>query len=192
MTDRTRRGFLIGTASAAGAAALPFLLPAAAAARPRPPLALPPGDRMLGFVNLHTNEAERVTYFRDGQYLPQGLAAMNRALRDWRTDDVTRMDPEALDILWALSHKLGRAGQPFGLISAYRSPRTNATLHAMGRGVAKRSYHMRGMAIDVRLDGVEPVAVARAAQGLHAGGVGLYRRSGFVHVDTGPVRRWGF
>jgi uncharacterized protein YcbK (DUF882 family) len=188
MTHIPRRNFLLGTALTAGAAALPSL----AAARVAPPLQLPPGDRTLAFRNLHTNELSRVTYFRDGRYLPDALRKLNVALRDWRTDEVTEIDPGALDILWRLATMFDRDGEVFGLISAYRSPKTNAMLRAQGRGVAKRSYHTRGQAIDVRLRDIEPVTLAKAAFGLKAGGVGVYRRSGFVHVDTGPVRRWNF
>ena len=46
------------------------------------------------------------------------------------------------------------------------------------------------MAVDVRLDGYAVRALRRAALALGRGGVGDYPRSGFVHLDTGRVRRW--
>ena len=77
------------------------------------------------------------------------------------------------------------------MISGYRCPATNTTLrNTRGGGVARRSLHMDGKAIDVRLPGVPLADLRDAALSLGMGGVGFYPREQFVHVDTGPVRRW--
>ncbi len=86
---------------------------------------------------------------------------------------------------------LGHKGQ-VRIISGYRSPETNQALRKTGGGVAKKSYHMKGgEAIDFNLEGGVPLSKIRnAAHELRLGGVGYYPKSGFVHIDTGPVRRW--
>ena len=79
---------------------------------------------------------------------------------------------------------------PFEIISAYRSPSTNAMLRAHSDGVAKNSYHLKAMAIDIRLKDVPLDRLHAAAVSMKDGGVGIYHQSDFVHVDVGPVRYW--
>jgi len=110
-------------------------------------------------------------------------------MRDFRTGDTIGMDVGLMDILYRLRTALD-SSQPFEIISAYRSPKTNAYLAARSSGVAKHSYHTKGMAIDIRLPGRQLRDVRRAALDLRLGGVGYYPRSNFVHVDTGRVRFW--
>ena len=163
-----------------------------ALARPSLALAAPglPATRELAFRSLHTGEELRAAYVRDGALDAEGLRHIHHILRDWRTGDMTEMDRGLLDLLYALRQSLD-SDAPFEVISAYRSPKTNAKLAAGSGGVAKRSLHMRGMAIDVRLQGRRLSDLHRAALALKGGGVGLYSKSGFIHVDTGRVRRWG-
>src|SRR5690606_1368522 len=137
-----------------------------------------------------TGERCKVTYFENGSYLPDALEEINHLLRDFRTDEVAAMDPKLLDLLYTLRGKLD-TNRPFEIISAYRSPHTNDALREQGRGVAKNSYHVKGQAIDIRIDNRSIRQVRNAALALGKGGVGYYRRSNFVHVDTGPVRKWG-
>jgi uncharacterized protein YcbK (DUF882 family) len=101
------------------------------------------------------------------------------------------MDPQLFDLLYALRRRVD-SQQPFNLISGYRSPSTNATLAAKSNGgVAKRSLHMQGRATDIALPDRDLKALHKTALALKAGGVGLYSKSGFLHVDTGRVRQWG-
>jgi uncharacterized protein YcbK (DUF882 family) len=147
------------------------------------------GARRLSFYSLHTQEALSTVFWEGGRLVPGALAEIDWHLRDFRTDEVHAIDPGLLDLL----HRLGGAMQydgPIHVISGYRSPRTNAMLAAQSGGVAKNSYHLHGMAIDLRLPGRSLRAVQQAALDLAQGGVGFYPRSDFVHVDTGPVRRW--
>jgi uncharacterized protein YcbK (DUF882 family) len=174
-----RRRF-VGLAAAGCVLALPFGRSAAAA---------PSGARRLSFYSLHTHESLEAVFWQDGCLLPAALAEIDWHLRDFRTGDVHRIDPDLLDLL----HRLGRAldyDGPIHVISGYRSPETNAMLAAQSGGVAKNSYHVRGMAIDIRLPGRALREVQHAALDLAQGGVGFYPRSDFVHVDTGPVRSW--
>jgi uncharacterized protein YcbK (DUF882 family) len=101
--------------------------------------------RNLGLKNLHTGEVLDVTYWAEGAYRPDACRALNTMLRDWRTGDVINMDPKLFDLLHTLRHKMN-SDAPFDLISGYRSPETNAQLRKNSNGVAKKSYHMRGMA----------------------------------------------
>ena len=178
----TRRQFV---ARVAGAAALTLASSSVAWGRS----SLPP-VRALAFRSLHTGEELRATYMRGGAVDPGAVGDINMILRDWRTGEAAQMDLKLLDLLYALRGKLD-SDAPFEVISAYRSPATNSRLSKASNGVAKRSLHMRGMAIDVHLPGRRLKDLHRAAVALKAGGVGLYSRSGFVHVDTGRVRYWG-
>ncbi len=145
-------------------------------------------DRVVSLLNTHTCESLTRTYWSQGAYIPEVLLEINHVLRDFRSDEETFIDPRLLDILTVLRARTG-CRQPFEVISAYRSPETNAMLRGNGRGVAKNSFHIAGKAVDIRIPGVSNRALARLARSLQTGGVGAYRR--FVHIDTGPVRSWG-
>ncbi len=147
------------------------------------------GERALRFDNLHTGEKLKAVYWRNGKYLRDGLEDINRILRDFRTDQIKPIDRNLLDLLHALNKTL-ETDKPYEVISGYRSPKTNEMLRAKSSRVARNSYHMRGMAIDLRVPGRELIQVRRAALKLQNGGVGYYPSSNFVHVDVGPVRAW--
>lgn len=159
------------------------------------PLALPwparasaAAPRSLSFYHTHTDERLRVVYYEAGRYVPESLAALNHLLRDFRTGDVTGIDARLFDTLHALNAAVGDG--TFEIISGYRSPRTNAMLRKASDGVATRSLHLQGRAIDVRLSGRDTRRLREAALALAHGGVGYYAASDFVHLDTGRVRRW--
>ena len=175
-----RRRFLRAALGATTALALPPPLAASVRAAP---------ERTLAFKNLHTGEALRATFWAEGDYVGDELQAVNRVLRDHRTGDVHPMDPQLLDVLYRLQQSVAVSG-PFHIISGYRSPATNRKLSANSSGVAKKSLHMQGRAIDIRLPGCELRQLREAALALRAGGVGFYPKSDFIHVDTGRVRRW--
>jgi uncharacterized protein YcbK (DUF882 family) len=147
------------------------------------------GPRSLSLYNLHTGETLRATYFEDGAYLPDALEAMNHLLRDFRTGDVHPIAPGLLDLVTTLRQQV-EAEQTVHVISGYRSPKTNEALHERSHGVATHSLHMQGMAMDIRVPGVQLAHLRDAALGLGRGGVGYYPDSDFVHVDIGRVRRW--
>ena len=145
--------------------------------------------RSLSFDNLHTGEKAIIEYWSGGTYRPDGLAQANLILRDFRNGEIHPIDPRLLDLLHQLHVKL-ESGAPFQVISGYRSPATNAMLRETGHGTASKSYHMKGMAIDIRLADVELKHLHETALLMRAGGVGFYPGPDFVHVDVGPVRRW--
>lgn len=146
--------------------------------------------RTLGFFNTHTTEMLKATFWRDGAYDKGAIRDINQILRDHRTGEVYGMDLQLLDLLVDL-HRRSESQKPFEIISGYRSPKSNATLASASDGVAKKSLHMQGKAIDVRLRDVKLKTLRETAIGMQAGGVGYYPKSDFVHVDTGRVRQWG-
>ena len=176
-----RRVMAFGLGAAALAIASP--LRGALAALPQA------GARTLGLVSTHTNETVTATYWRDGVYDKGALKDISYLLRDFRTGDVAAMDPSLLDLLVELHRRAG-SRKPFHVISGYRSPKTNALLASASDGVAKRSLHMDGKAIDIRLHDVALSDLRQTALGMEAGGVGYYKKSDFIHVDTGRVRQW--
>lgn len=158
-------------------------LGAAAFSEPLPP------DRGLSLYNTHTGEWADVDYCHSGCLISPSLEKINHILRDHRTGETKDIDVRLLDLLHALSRKAG-AGRPYHVISGYRSPRTNALLRAKGSGVAERSLHLLGQAVDIRVPGVKLQDLYQAAVSLRGGGVGMYPESNFVHVDIGRVRTW--
>lgn len=147
-------------------------------------------ERSLSLLNTHTGERlKEVVYWEHGDYVLDALANLNHVLRDHRTNEVHPIDPMTLDLMAAISRKVG-AKHPFEIISGYRSPKTNNLLRGKSNGVAKNSYHMQGKAVDLRLPGVSLKTVRKAALDLRMGGVGYYPKSGFVHIDSGRVRSW--
>jgi uncharacterized protein YcbK (DUF882 family) len=130
-----------------------------------------------------------VTYWSDGAYRRDALNQLNRFLRDSQNNAQTEMDPLLFDVLWHTMQLTGFGGS-VEVLSAYRSPTTNAWLASVSRGVARDSQHMNGNAMDIRFVGVPVFKIRQAARSLQMGGVGFYPRSGFVHLDTGPIRYW--
>jgi uncharacterized protein YcbK (DUF882 family) len=147
------------------------------------------GAKRIALMNLHTDERVDVEYFHGGAYVPDALAAIEKVLRDFRTGDRHAMDPALMDYLVDVAGAVG-VGPSFSVISGYRSPQTNAQLRDRSTGVAQHSLHMEGRAIDVRIKGVDCASLAAHALDLKRGGVGYYRASDFVHLDTGPFRTW--
>jgi uncharacterized protein YcbK (DUF882 family) len=176
----TRRGFLRCMVGGIGALALaPDLLKAAVLR-----------ERYLLFYNPNTGETVRRVYWtpREG-YIRESIGEISRALRDHHNNQVKLFDANVLDQLYAMQLQLG-LGRPVHVISAYRSPSTNGVLCERSRGVARNSYHLQAMALDIRVPGNRAWDVCQAARSLGAGGVGYYPRANFVHIDSGPVRYW--
>jgi uncharacterized protein YcbK (DUF882 family) len=151
-------------------------------------------EKRIAFRNIHTNESVDARFFGAGGWDRQGLAELNHGLRDWRTNQSTKMDPQLMLLLAAIRDKLDVAPRTrIELISGYRSPHTNAALRAAGgvhTGVANKSQHMLGKATDIHMPGVALKSLHLAALSMKAGGVGYYPKDGFVHIDTGRVRTW--
>jgi uncharacterized protein YcbK (DUF882 family) len=163
--------------------------PAPAAPEPPPPALDLTSPRTLTLLNVNSSEQLTVTYWSDGAYKREALNKLNHFLRDSKTADQTEMDPLLFDVLWHTMQLTGYVGT-VEVLSAFRSPETNAWLASVSRGVARDSQHMNGNAMDIRFPGVPVFKIRQAARSLQMGGVGFYPRSGFVHLDTGPVRYW--
>lgn len=183
----SRRQFVGGLAAFAGLSVIPTQL---LAAIPKASVGIiKKPARFLAFDNLHTGETTKLIYWEKGRYIKGALSEINYILRDHRTNEVARIDKALLDQLFILHNKLGSRAA-FQVISGYRSPKSNAKMHEHSKGVAKKSMHVEGRAIDIRLQDADLLHVRNAALAMNAGGVGYYPQSQFVHVDTGKVRHW--
>ena len=168
--DANRRKLLALGGVALGAAILPT--PAfATLSTPRP--------RILTLNNLHTGESIKAEFFDGRGYIQEELAKLNHFFRDYRANKIKSIDQGLLG-----------TRKPVQLISGYRSIDTNNELRARSRGVAKKSYHTKGQAMDFHIEGIALSNIRKAALSMRAGGVGYYPRSNFVHIDTGPARHW--
>ncbi|MCC3304323.1 YcbK family protein [Sneathiella sp. HT1-7] len=179
---RVRRLFLRNGVAAVSAG---FFLPSIAQAATQ----FTEHEKKLSLSNLHTGERLQSVFWVEGKFVPESLREINYLLRDFRTDEVAKIDPKLLLLIHRLHHSVD-ASRSAQIISGYRSPKTNATLRQNSSNVAKKSYHMKGMAIDLRIGGVDLKYLQKAAKSLKGGGVGYYPKSQFLHIDTGPVRYW--
>lgn len=182
-TGLTRRA-LLGAFAATTVAAAPTFANAAGFLRGA-------GDiRRIKMYSGRTGERLDMIYWIEGEYISDAFKEINHFMRDWRTDDVVKMDLRTVDIM-AAAHNLMDINEPYMLLSGYRSPKTNAMLRSRSGGVAKNSLHMKGQAADLRLASRSVNQMAQAASACHGGGVGRYSGSNFVHMDCGVVRSWG-
>jgi len=156
---------------------------------PQKPIFEYEGDGQLEFFNTHTNELMEIDYKNeDGEYIEDGLDDVKYILRCRLTDEVIAFDLQLIELVDYIQDHFG--GKKIEIISGYRSPELNSALRSRGRGVASRSYHLSGKAVDIRIPGVSTREIRDYAISLKAGGVGYYSGPDFVHIDVGPVRRW--
>jgi uncharacterized protein YcbK (DUF882 family) len=148
-------------------------------------------DRTLKLYFGHTGERGEFTFKRNGRYDRSEIRRINHLLRDWRRNEDADMDPKLLDLIWSIYRETG-SREYIHVVSAYRSLATNDQLRRRSSGVAKRSQHTAGKALDFYIPGVPLANLRAAAMRFQGGGVGYYPSSGspFVHVDTGSVRSW--
>ncbi|PIE59670.1 MAG: Twin-arginine translocation pathway signal [Desulfobulbus propionicus] len=151
--------------------------------------ASPHTRRFLSFYHTHTGKRLNISYAYGKRYDALALEQIKHYLRDFRTGEEHGIDPRLLDILWNIQQDIGREGI-FEVISGYRSPATNRKLRQQSSGVARHSLHMQGRAIDVRFTGAPTKYLQQSAITMKCGGVGYYRHSDFVHLDTGHFRTW--
>ena len=177
----TRRRLIGGAAVATGVAFI----------RPAPAVSFAP--RSISLYNIHTGESLREVYWADGHYIREVVRDINWVLRDHHSDEVRPMNAGILDVLGRLRDRL-ECRDPMQIVCGYRSPETNHRMWLRGDGVASNSYHIHGMAVDMRCESRSLNHVYGAALSLadraHLGGVGYYPESDFVHVDCGPQRTW--
>jgi uncharacterized protein YcbK (DUF882 family) len=148
-------------------------------------------SRTISFRHLHTDERITVTFRIGDRYQRPALHKLNWFLRDFRTQEVTVIDPKLFDLVYDINTRLGNPEGRIEILSGYRSAETNAMLRRTSSGVARNSLHMTGQAMDIRLEYASTRRVCECAVALSRGGVGHYPRADFVHIDTGEVRRWG-
>lgn len=179
--NHSRRKWLSLGGIVLGAAVFPNQL-LAAVSTPKP--------RILRMRNINTGEYFNSEFYTEKGFSLGALRKLDWFMRDKRNDQVHRMDPRLFNKLYRIQSALGLRNAEIQIICGYRSAASNAAMHRRSRGVASNSYHVKGQAIDFRIDGVALSKVRQAAQDLNNGGVGFYPKSNFVHIDTGPVRDW--
>lgn len=147
--------------------------------------------RTLKIYFVHTGEHNEITFKRNGVYLPDGLKKLNYALRDWRRNEPTRMDPRLFDLIWEVYQRVGTSGY-INVVCGYRAAATNSMLRHRSKGVAEKSQHILGKAMDFFIPGVSLKKLRYTGLQMEIGGVGYYPTSGspFVHMDVGRVRHW--
>lgn len=177
------RGKMWDRLSKSGALTTPAILPLQHLASPAA------SGLSLHLYNIHTGEYLKSTYWEDGKFIPEALTELDHFLRDYRTNQVIPMDPQLMMLVHKISQTVD-ARHPVHVISGYRSPKTNAMLVSEGRGAAVKSMHIVGRAMDIFVPGRSLRELHQVALKQHAGGVGYYPKSNFVHVDTGRVRHW--
>ena len=183
-----RRSFLKSSVVLASALSVPAFSRAAEAAK-APALALP-DERTLRLYNTHTGETVSVVFRRGQEYVASALGSLKNLLRDHRKNESHEIDARLFDQLHGLA-LAAHCDPRFEIISGYRSAESNAKMSSRpGSGVAKKSLHMQGRALDVRLKNCPCSDLRDLALAAKQGGVGYYRRSDFVHIDTGAFRTW--
>jgi len=181
----TRRSFITRCATASLIGACTSLgFSQAARAKPRTSI-----TKTIRCFNIHTRETLTVAFYKDGEYDNVALHQLNTFLRDHRENKSTTMDIKLFEQLWQLQQSLGKNTE-FRVVSGYRTPKTNDDLRKKSNGVALKSYHMLGQAIDISVNNASTSKLHKLALAMNAGGVGYYPNSGFIHLDTGPVRHW--
>lgn len=163
--------------------------PAAPAPAPAPSVIpvvdLPSARPLATIVHSHTLEALPIT---ETEPTPARFSAL---FADRGFEQTTAMDPRLVELLRTLARK--HEGARFEIVSGFRSPKRNELMRKKGRHVASHSQHTLGNAIDFRIEGLSPGKLVAELIALKwPGGIGFYpgRRDRFVHVDTGPKRRW--
>jgi uncharacterized protein YcbK (DUF882 family) len=164
-------------------------LAAAAAFKPWSAGAVPaaPGRRRLDLVNAHTGERFNGPYRNDSGPIPEAMQELSHFLRDFRRNATIAIDIAVLDFLTSVLDTVGATKAT--ILSAYRTPETNAMLARTMFGVAEHSQHLYGRALDIYLPARLEDAM-QAARVMRRGGVGWYPNSHFIHLDSGPVRNW--
>ena len=147
------------------------------------------GERTLRLYNIHTGEQVNVPFCVEGQYLGEGVQALDLILRDHRSNQSCAMQYALYEKMYHLQ-QLFNTNKPLYVISGYRSPSSNASLHDLSHSVAENSLHMQGKAVDIRIPGVSHRDLHKAALAMGSGGVGYYPKDGFIHIDTGRTRQW--
>lgn len=145
---------------------------------------------IITLKHMHTLEQASFRIDASGQLSAQDIKRYNYFMRDHHDGQVGNMDPDLLMHLHAIQQVLECPSAHFEVLSAFRSPRTNRWLRQRSKAVARKSMHLQGQAVDIRLPGTRLSDLRQAAADLKAGGVGYYRKSQFVHFDTGAVRYW--
>jgi uncharacterized protein YcbK (DUF882 family) len=145
-----------------------------------------PGTRPAKLVNLHNFWTKEWLAIEEGSRPLQ--STVDRFLRDHFTNKPSAMEPRLIDMVVAAAASFH--SDVVEVVSGFRHPKYNLILRKKGHQVARDSQHTHGNAIDFTIPQVTVQALEAWARAQKLGGVGFYPESGFVHMDTGPLRTW--
>ncbi len=144
--------------------------------------------QIVNLYNIHTGEWLKKCHIpKDGKMNVQFKHHLDFLLRDFRTKEIYPIDPKLYSLLANILMKMD-VQKPIHIVSGYRSLKSNLFLRECSKGVAKKSFHTKGKALDFFIEGIAHKRIARIALDMKKGGVGRYRS--FIHIDTGPFRTW--
>tara|TARA_Y100000385_G_C12945261_1_gene573019 strand:- start:281 stop:997 length:717 start_codon:yes stop_codon:yes gene_type:complete len=150
----------------------------------------PKRDFELVLFNANTNE-EIVKKIKSSPFY-NGIdyKQLDYFFRDWRENTSVKMNRQVIDILLQICESALGVNEALTvqITSGYRTRKTNSYLRSLSKNVAKNSLHMYGQAIDFNIENIPYRALKRIAEEQAYGGLGVY--DNFIHVDSGPFRRW--
>ncbi|MER2520319.1 MAG: DUF882 domain-containing protein [Bdellovibrionales bacterium] len=151
----------------------------------------PTARRRIALSDKHGTEAVDLVYYRNGRYDPAAMRKINRLFRDKRANEEGDIDPELIDYLVDIRTRLNLPSSvTFEILDGYRTQETNEWMAQRNNNVALESHHMRGWAVDFRIQGVDGRAICEIAKTMQRGGVAYYPKDNHVHVDLGNIRTW--
>ncbi|MGE4399255.1 MAG: YcbK family protein [Campylobacterales bacterium] len=146
-------------------------------------------ERFIWLTRRDSGEQFKEVFFANGKYNYDAYKKFCWLMRDLRGDDeVASIDANLLNVAYKIQNTLLGLNirKPININSGYRSPKTNANTE----GAAKNSFHTKGKAIDISIEGLDASLVGHLGRIMANGGVGFYPMKNFIHLDTGDKRQW--
>ncbi len=143
----------------------------------------------MRLYNYHLDEFLEIEFKKNGKLDEAALAKINQLLRSRDNSEQIHINPKLLDWMDHLQDHFG--ADTIEIISGYRRKEFNESLLKSGHAVSPVSLHTQGNAIDIHIDEIREETLRDYLLSLQLGGVGYYAQLDFVHMDTGPIRRWG-
>lgn len=144
------------------------------------------GTKPARLINLY-NQWTKDWLAVDPAELPT-VGQVDSFLRDHFTNELMQMDKKLIEVIVAAAKQF--KSEMVTVVSGFRHPKYNLMLRKKGRQVARDSQHTHGNAVDFQIARVPVQKLHEWAKAQKIGGVGIYLSSGFVHMDTGPIRFW--
>jgi uncharacterized protein YcbK (DUF882 family) len=145
--------------------------------------------KKLHLYSVNSRKTINIEYYENGKYIKEGLNEIYKLMGDRRTGEVAAIDKNLIESMYDVQTKLNTS-KPITILSGYRSLETNMKMAMKHTGVSTDSYHTKGKAVDLYVQGISMGEIHSIVNKVHTGGIGYYPTSGFVHMDAGPSRTW--